>query len=407
MGESVDAMNGPLTGIKVLELAMWAAGPAAGAMMADWGAEVIKIEPPEGDPYRIISSGGRHLAKGEVSAKFQLDNRGKRSISINLKTAQGRKLAHDLVRQVDVFLTNLRSPALEQFEMGYKTLSEINPALIYTFSTGYGIEGPDRDKAAFDAGAFWARAGVAASVLSPDADPLFPAGAIGDHTVALSSVTGTCAALVARNTTGKGQLVVTSLMRAGTYFVCSDLFQTMQGQPHTFTPRSHSVNPMINCYRDSQGKWFWLLGTQGDRAWPKILKAIGRDDLAGDSRFDNQAKRQQRAPEVVALLDDGFRSRTLAEWIPIFDREDVWWSPVQTLAELLDDPQAQAGGVFTNAPTDGGTLRMPSGPVDFHGTPWKVRSLAPELGEHTEQTLLEMGCSWDDIARLKSEGVIP
>jgi crotonobetainyl-CoA:carnitine CoA-transferase CaiB-like acyl-CoA transferase len=401
-------MGGPLSGIKVVELAIWLAGPAAGAMLADWGADVLKIEPPEGDPFRALSMGSRELGAHEVNPMFHVDNRGKRGIALNLKQPKGLEIAYELVAGADVFLTNMRQPSLVKMKMDYESLKQVNRRLVYTILTGYGLSGPDRDKAGYDVGSYWARAGVAVETLGPDAEPLFRAGGIGDHNTAVAAVAGTCAALTARQTTGEGQLVATSLMRMGTYYLSSPMFTALRGIRTPPVSRQKAFNVAINCYRDAQGKWFWLLGLQGDRAWPGLMRAIGRADLIGDARYDSHSKRYKQARELVAMLDEVFATKTLDEWIPIFDREDVWWCPVQSAAEVMNDPQAESAGLFVDVPTpEGGVMRQPAGPVDFYGTPWESRSVAPEFGQDTESVLLELGRSWEDIEQLKSEGVIP
>ncbi len=401
-------MSGPLSGIKVVELAIWLAGPAAGAMLADWGADVLKIEPPEGDPFRALSMGSRELGSGEVNPMFHVDNRGKRGIALDLKKAKGLEIAYELVAGADVFLTNMRQPSLEKMKMDYESLKQVNRKLVYTILTGYGLAGPDRDKAGYDVGSYWARAGVAVETMGADAEPLFRAGGIGDHNTAVAAVAGTCAALTARQTTGEGQLVATSLMRMGTYYLSSPMFTALRGVRTPPVTRQKAFNVAINCYRDSGGKWFWLLGLQGDRAWPGLMRAIGRADLIGDPRYDSHSKRYKEARELVAMLDEIFATKTLDEWIPIFDREDVWWCPVQSAAEVMNDPQAESAGLFVDVPKPGGgVMRQPAGPVDFYGTPWESRSVAPEFGQDTESVLLELGRSWEDIAQLKNEGVIP
>jgi crotonobetainyl-CoA:carnitine CoA-transferase CaiB-like acyl-CoA transferase len=339
---------------------------------------------------------------------FHVDNRGKRGVALDLKKPQGLEIAYQMVAGADVFLTNMRMPSLEKMKMDYESLKPVNRRLVYTILTGYGLAGPDRDKAGYDVGSYWARAGVAFETLGPEAEPLFRAGGIGDHNTAVAAVEGTCAALNARHTTGEGQLVATSLMRMGTYYLSSPMFTALRGIRTPPVTREKSFNVAINCYRDSERKWFWLLGLQGDRAWPGLMRAIGRPELIGDPRYESHSKRYQHARELVAMLDQIFATKTLAEWGAIFDREDVWWCPVQSAAEVMNDPQAEGAGLFVDVPKpEGGVMRQPAGPVDFYGTPWHSRSVAPEFGQDTENVLLEMGRSWEDIARLKSEGVIP
>ncbi len=400
-------MAGPLTGVRVVELGFWVAGPAAAGIMADWGADVIKIEPPEGDPFRGLFLKGAGL-QTPVNPPFELDNRGKKSIALNLESADGRRIACELIKRADVFVTNLRAKALTGFALTWEDLHAINPRLIYCEVTGLGSRGPESGRPAYDVGAFWSRAGIVAALTPAGSDPVSQRGAMGDHTTAITAVSAICAALVARERTGTGQKVETSLLRVGAYFIGWDLnIRLRLGVQAIATSRRNVLNPLINCYFDSARRWFWLLGLQGDRHWPDLLRAIGTPELRDDPRFNSMAARRENAPALVDHFDSIFATRTLAEWGPIFDRENVWWAPVQTIDELLADPQARAAGVFTKVPTAEGEAEMVATPADFCGTPWSASAMSPELGQNSEEILLELGIDWEEIGRLKSRGVIP
>ena len=390
-------MPGPLHGVNVVELAGWVVGPSVAAVLADWGAEVIKIEGPDGDPNRAWVTAGPNPA-------FELDNRGKRSVTLDMKSAAGRTIAHQLLVGTDVFVTNLRAPALRELGFDYPTLAERYPRLVYTSVTGYGLAGPERDRPAYDGGAFWSRAGVLMAMTPPGADlPAAPGGA-GDHVTAMTAVAGVAAALFAREATGTGQHVTTSLLRSGMFMMSFDVNSALRrGVPVVPAVRTEARNPLYNTYRSADGRWFHLLGLQPDRHWEPLLGAVDAPALR-DPRFSTGAGRAEHAREVVRLLDAAFGADDMDVWRARFDRAGVWWAPIQTPFELLNDAQAHAAGAFVDAPVAEGTAATIATPVDFSGTPWNIRRRSPEAGEHTEEILLELGYDWDAITRLRDEG---
>ncbi len=399
---------GPMDGIRVVELAFWVAGPSAAGVLADWGADVVKIEPPDGDPFRGLFLNAAGL---EVPANppFELDNRGKRSIALDFRHPEAREIAARLIDRADVFVTNLRPGALERVGLDHPTLAARNPRLVYAGITGYGTAGPDRDRPAYDIGAFWSRAGIAAALTPPGGDPPFQRGAMGDHIAGITGAGAVAAALLARERTGRGQAVATSLYRIGMFVLGWDLNTTLRlGVPATPMTRTRTPNPVISCYRAGDGRWFWLLGLQGDRHWPDLVRAVGRPDLAADPRFVSMRARRENCPKLVEILDAIFATRPLAEWGAILDRENMWWAPVQTTEDVVADPQARAAGGFVPVPQpDGGTVDMVASPVDFSETRWAPRASAPELGQHTEELLLELGYDWEAIGSLKERGAVP
>lgn len=383
-------MAGPLAGIKVVELGVWVAAPAAGGILADWGADVIKIEPPQGDPARMF---GRMLQidTGQ-NPPFEMDNRSKRSIVVDLATDDGMAVALELLAEADVFVTNVRPAALARLGLEFAALAERNPRLVYGLITGYGTDGPDADRAAYDVAAFWARAGLADLLTRPGESPPFQRGGMGDHSAGMTLAAAICAALVARQVSGQGQLVTTSLYRQGAYTVSFDLNTLLlTGQQVAIGQRETMGNPCMNNYVAADGRRFWIVGLQGERHWPALCRAVGRTDWLTDDRYATARGRAANAGDLIAELDALFATRPLDEWAVVFAGEpDFFWSPVNSIGDVLADEQFHAAGGVVYVPDGEGTQPMIATPADFGGTPWEPRSPAPELGQHTEEILAEI-----------------
>jgi crotonobetainyl-CoA:carnitine CoA-transferase CaiB-like acyl-CoA transferase len=396
---------GPLAGVKVVELGVWIAGPATGGLLADWGADVVKIEGRDGDPARRFMN----LFGGDIpfNPPFELDNRSKRSIVVDLGNPVGLAIAHELIEDADVFLTNVRFDALERLGLDHETLLARSPRLVYCAVTGFGVTGPDRDRAAYDISAFWARSGVASLLTSPGGAPPFQRGGMGDHGAGMSGAAAICAALVARDRTGKGQLVSTSLLRHGAYTVGFDVNISVRlGLPVAIGTHATMGNPLINWYRDADGRYFWLVGLEGDRHWPDLCRAVGRPEWIEDERYSSLLARRDNCRELIGELDAIFATKTREEWGVEFDRENVWWAPVQTVDELLADEQFLAAGGLVEVPDGPGTATMVASPVDFAGTPWAPRAMPPGLGEHTDEILAELGRDQASIDKLRADGIV-
>jgi crotonobetainyl-CoA:carnitine CoA-transferase CaiB-like acyl-CoA transferase len=384
---------GPLEGIRVVELGVVIAGPATAAILADWGADVVKLEPREGDPQR-----------GNLQrAYFGLDNRGKRSLALDLKTEEGRELALALLERADVFVTNLRPSALSRLGLDGPTLAERFPRLVHAGITGYGA-GSEADRPGYDMGAFWSRAGTALALTPPGGEPPFQRPGMGDHSTAVATAAGICAALLARERTGRGQQVSTSLLRTGVYFNGSDLAVLASGQRAGTRARRVMGNPLLGAYRSADDQWFWLLGVQSGRHWPSVARAIERPDLVADPRFAEPAQLVRNRRAAMVVLDKAFGARPFADWVDVFRREDVWYERVQSPEEAVDDPGLIEAGAFRETEDGGRTVATP---VDFSAVVPGPAPRAPESGEHTEEVLLELGWTWEELTGLKDRGVIP
>jgi len=377
-------MAGPLEGIRVVELGVWVAAPATGGIMADWGADVVKIEPPTGDPARRF---GRMLGLEEGSPPFDMDNRGKRSIMLDLTGADGRSTAAELVSGADVFITNVRPSALRRVGLDFATVAADNPRLVYGLITGYGDTGPDADRAAYDVAAFWARAGLAHLLTRPGDTPPFQRGGMGDHSAGMSLAAGVCAALVARSRTGVGQLVTTSLYRQGAYTVSFDLNTfLMTGHAIEIGQRESMANPCMNNYVAADGRRFWIVGLQVDRHWAPLCRVVGRPDWL--TAYPRPRDRAANSVDIIAALDEIFAAKPLDEWAKLFAAEpDFFWSPINSIEDVIADEQFHAAGGVVYVPDGRSTVPMIATPVDFHGTPSAPRSAAPTVGQHTDEIL--------------------
>jgi crotonobetainyl-CoA:carnitine CoA-transferase CaiB-like acyl-CoA transferase len=398
----------PFTGVRVVELAQWVFVPVAGALLADWGADVIRVDRLEGDPYRGLATQGIGTDSGGVNLSMALANRGKRSVAVDLRTDAGQEVLHKLLASADVLLTSFRPDALERLGLGADDVRARYPRLVFARGHGYGVRGPDADRAGYDASAFWSRGGVGHVLTPPDRGyPIAQRGAFGDRNAGMALAFGIAAALLGRVQTGQGSVVDVSLLATAMWTLSSDVLAALHGAAPRAPEGRTIFNPLVSTYRTKDGRHIQLVFLQSDRYWQRFCEALGRVDLVDDERFASHHERGQHADALVAVLDEVFATRTFAEWKEALGAIDAPWAPVQAVEELLDDPQVIANDYLGEVQLEDGTsYRLPRVPVQFDEQPPALRR-APEHGEHTERVLLELGYTWDEIAAMGAAGVLP
>lgn len=393
-----------LQGLKVVDFTAYIAGPGAACILGDWGADVIKVERPGGDSMRHIFAD----LKTDLGANptFDLDNRGKRSIVLDIGKPEGREALARLAADADVFLTNVRPASMKRAGLDEETLRRANPRLVYAVITGYGLEGPEAHKPGFDVTAFWARAGVAAMTAPKGMDPFMLRSGLGDHTTALATVSAILAALYERERTGQGRLVQTSLLATGIYVMGSDLaVQLRFGRLASARTRDNPINALANFYKTSDGRWFVHNPRGGNRDWETFCEIAGRPDLLTDPRFATGKLRRENAKTLTEEFDHAFAQIPFEELARRMDEADMVWAPVQTPAQVADDPQAAAAGAFVEVEDEaGGTFRSPAAPARFPGADADRRPRSPKLGEHTREVLAGIGYAEDEIDALITSG---
>jgi len=405
-------MSRPLEGIKVIEVSMWAMVPSAGAVLSDMGAQVIKIEPPAGDPIRQLNAGGITPGSAGFSSSFMYEiyNRGKRSVTLDLNVEGATELLHKMLDGADVFLTSLLPGARRKLKIDVPDITGRHPNIIYAVGTGQGAHGPDAEKGGYDSISFWARSGVASAV-TPDSLPYplgMPGGAFGDGMTGAIFAGGIAAAIAQRAMTGKASVVDGCLLASGMWAMqpgitgCSLMgWEEMPKATRTMLP-----NPLVNNYKTSDGRYVAQCMLQGQRYWPGFCKAIGRAELAEDPRFDSDAARVQNLEACIGEIDKTFATKPLAEWKKILLTQEGQWDVIQKVGELPNDPDAVANKFVQDVDYgDGRTLKMVSTPVQFDREVLPARP-APELGAHNDEVLAELGLSDDEIIDLKVAGVI-
>ncbi len=406
-----------LHGIRVIDWTIWQFGPVAATMLGDLGADVIKIESLDGDPGRAVFSASgidRSLPAGR-NAYFEANQRSKRAIALDLKQPEGVKIVHQLAADSDVFIQNFRKGVAERLGLGYERLAQINPLLVYASGSGYGPLGPDAESPALDAAA-QARSGLMFATGPDGADPYPVQGVVGDQIGGITLACGILAALVARSIHHIGQRVDVSHLSSSIWLqgLAVSMGLLTRHKPDSEInlsynpPRTDAYNPLANYYRCADGRWIMLANFQADRYWRSFASALGIAHLLDDPRFSDTTSRGENRHQLIHILDQTFARRTYDEWARILDESgDFIFAPVQSLPELADDPQVVANDYLTQIDhPDLGPVKLADHPIRYSATPHTISSVAPELGQHTEEVLLELGYDWQDITRLQDRGVI-
>ena len=395
-----------LEGLRVLDAASFIAGPVATTAMADFGADVVKIEPPGGDTYRMRNAG---YPPSPYNFPWIVDNRNKRGIAIDLRTEEGRSLLHLLVRGADVFVTNVPLDGRGRLGVRWQDLSPINPRLIYGSITAYGETGEEASRPGFDSTALWARTGLMDLVRpSPEAPPSRSLPGMGDHPTGMSLFGAIMAALYQRERTGRGTMVSTSLLANGLWLNAIAVQGILCGARTVVRPpREEAVDALGNLYRCRDGRWFLIALTPDGRRWQDFTTAIGRADLFADPRFATPPARRANVRALIAILDGVFASRDWAEWRLVLEASGIAFGVVGTVDDIPHDAQMQASGALVplDAARAGAALTV-SSPLQIEGQEKMPATMAPEIGEHTVEVLREAGVDEGEIDRLLRAGVI-
>ena len=403
-------MTQPLEGIRILEVDNWGFAPSAGAVLADWGADVVKVEPPgRGDPLRSIFGALNFGTGGMVNFMHEQWNRNKRSIALDLTHAAGRAALDELIATSDVFLTNYLPDVRVQLRLTADDVRRVKPDIVYALATGQGSKGPDAGRPSYDYVSAWARAGVGER-LTPEGAPFIQQRAGIIDTPAGNFLAGAIAAALVRTARSSEPVdVEVSLLAAGGWIIGPDItcalnngFEMPPGRPD-----GRGAGPLFTWYECADGRRLVFTMMQPERYWPEVARVLELDHLLTDERFDTPEKRQAEPDTLCAVLADRIRTRPRDEWAVRMNDADIIWGPVQSPNEFVDDVQVVANGYILDAlRPDGSTTRVMSSPAQFDHEPINARRAAPDLGQHTDEVLAELGWGADRIAAARTSGFV-
>ena len=394
------------SGLKVVDLASFIAGPGAAVILSDFGAEVIKVEPPNGDLWRHGHQFPTQPQSKDAYA-WHLANRNKRGITLDLKSPAARPVVEKLVKWADVFIVNTPHPARKKLHLEYDDVAQWNPRLIYADLTGFGEKGPDADLPGFDITSYWARSGLLSMTRDAGAPPTWPVAGSGDNATAVGLYSAIVTALYRRERTGKGAYVTTSLLAEGVWSASVSIQAALVGAKFGgLHDRSHPASAAMNVYRTKDDTWFVLLVTP-DRL-EAVAKAIGRPDLLTDPRFADPAKLMANMHQLTAILDEVFGAQPMAYWYEVFSGVHVTFGAVRGPQEVINDPQLAANDIVVPLTGAGGKLTSTiSSPIQVHGVAKAPAQRGPGLGEHNDEVLRQLGFDAKDIDGLHSAGAVP